>query len=38
MVAQLTAQRRRWRVSYYIVFESVVEAFAPVVERLAGVD
>jgi hypothetical protein len=38
MVAQLTAQRRRWRFSYYIVFESVVEAFAPVVERLAGVD
>jgi probable F420-dependent oxidoreductase len=38
IVAQLIAQRRRWGLSYYIVFESVVEAFAPVVERLAGID
>jgi probable F420-dependent oxidoreductase len=38
IVAQLIAQRRRWGLSYYIVFESVIDVFAPVVERLAGID
>jgi probable F420-dependent oxidoreductase len=38
MVAQLAAQRRRWGFSYYTVFESVIDTFAPVVERLAGVE
>lgn len=36
MVAQLDAQRRRWGVSYYVVFDDAVEACAPVVARLGG--
>jgi probable F420-dependent oxidoreductase len=36
IVAQLLARRARWGLSYYIVFESVIDAFAPVVDRLAG--
>jgi probable F420-dependent oxidoreductase len=37
IVAQLIARRLRWGVSYYVVFESVIDTFAPVVERLTGV-
>jgi probable F420-dependent oxidoreductase len=36
IAAQLLARRERWGISYYVVFESVIDAFAPVVERLAG--
>jgi hypothetical protein len=28
--------RERWGISYYVVFEPVMEAFAPVLARLAG--
>jgi probable F420-dependent oxidoreductase len=37
MVTQLIAQRARWSLSYYIVFDSVIDVFAPVVERLDGI-
>jgi probable F420-dependent oxidoreductase len=37
VVAQLVARRLRWGLSYYVVFDDVVEAFAPVVARLTGV-
>jgi hypothetical protein len=36
IAAQLVARRARWGISYYVVFEDVVDVFAPVVERLAG--
>jgi probable F420-dependent oxidoreductase len=36
ITAQLVARRERWGLSYYVVFESVIDAFAPVVVRLAG--
>jgi hypothetical protein len=36
MAAQLVAHRARWGISYWVVFESAVAAFAPVVARLAG--
>jgi probable F420-dependent oxidoreductase len=36
IVAQLVARRARWGLSYYVVFDDVVDVFAPVVERLAG--
>jgi len=36
MVEELQAHRERWGISYYVIFESYVDAFAPVVARLAG--
>ena len=30
------AHRARWGVSYFVVFEPAVEAFAPLVARLTG--
>lgn len=35
-VEDLRARRERWGISYYVVFEPYMEAFAPVVGRLAG--
>ena len=37
IVAQLIANRARWGISYYVVFDDVVDAFAPVVARLTGI-
>jgi probable F420-dependent oxidoreductase len=36
IVTQLVARRARWGISYYVVFEPVIDAFAPVVARLTG--
>ena len=36
MASQLVAQRLRWGFSYYIVFDSVLETFAPLVDRMTG--
>ena len=36
MVADLWARRQRWGISYYVVHEPYLDAFAPVVARLAG--
>src|SRR2546428_4470800 len=36
MVEDLQAHRERWGISYYVIFEPYVDAFAPVVARLAG--
>jgi probable F420-dependent oxidoreductase len=36
IVAQLVERRARWGISYYVVFESALDAFAPVVARLTG--
>ena len=36
MVEDLQARRRRWWISYYVIHEAYVDAFAPVVARLAG--
>ena len=36
MVEDLQAHRKRWGISYYVIFEPYVDAFAPVVARLAG--
>jgi probable F420-dependent oxidoreductase len=36
IVAQLVARRRRWGISYYVIFDDVVDAFAPIVDRLTG--
>jgi probable F420-dependent oxidoreductase len=36
MVADLQARRQRWGISYYVIHEPYVDAFAPVVARLAG--
>jgi len=36
IVAQLVARRARWGISYYVVFEPVIDAFAPIVARLTG--
>jgi probable F420-dependent oxidoreductase len=35
-VEDLLARRARWGISYYVVFEPFLEAFAPVIARLAG--
>jgi hypothetical protein len=35
-VETLLARRARWGISYYVVFEPAMAAFAPVVARLAG--
>ncbi len=36
MVEDLQMRRERWGISYYVIFEPYLEAFAPVVARLAG--
>jgi probable F420-dependent oxidoreductase len=36
LVERLQARRARWGISYYVVFEPALDAFAPVVARLAG--
>ena len=36
LVEDLQARRERWGISYYTIFELYVDAFAPVVARLAG--
>jgi len=35
-IEDLRARRERWGISYYVIFEPYVDAFAPVVARLAG--
>ncbi|OLE44317.1 MAG: hypothetical protein AUG14_05210 [Candidatus Rokubacteria bacterium 13_1_20CM_2_68_19] len=36
VVEALRARRERWSISYYVIFEPYIDAFAPVVARLAG--
>lgn len=36
MIEDLQTRRERWGISYYVIFEPYLEAFAPVVARLAG--
>src|SRR6266480_1545663 len=36
LIEDLHARRERWGISYYVIFEPYVDAFAPVVARLAG--
>jgi probable F420-dependent oxidoreductase len=36
LVEDLQARRERWDISYYVIFEPYIDAFAPVVARLAG--
>ncbi|HEX9546860.1 MAG TPA: LLM class flavin-dependent oxidoreductase, partial [Acidimicrobiales bacterium] len=36
LVEDLKARRERWGISYYVVHEPYLDAFAPVVARLAG--
>jgi hypothetical protein len=36
LVETLQARRERWGISYYVVFEPYMDAFAPVVAALAG--
>lgn len=36
IVEQLIVRRARWGISYYVIFEVSIDAFAPVVARLAG--
>jgi probable F420-dependent oxidoreductase len=36
LVEDLRLRRERWGISYYVIFESYFEAFAPVVAQLAG--
>ena len=36
MVEDLQARRKRWGVSHYVIFEPYLDAFAPIVARLAG--
>ncbi len=36
LVEDLQARRERWGLSYYVTFEPSMDAFAPVVARLAG--
>lgn len=36
VVEQMEAQRERFGVSYYAVFEHQIDEFAPIVDRLAG--
>jgi hypothetical protein len=35
LVEDLQARRARWGISYYVIFEPYMEAFAPIVARLA---
>jgi len=36
IIENIQARRERWGISYYAIFEPYVDAFAPVVARLAG--
>jgi hypothetical protein len=36
LVEELRRGRERWGISYYVIFEPYMDAFAPVVARLAG--
>jgi len=36
MVSDLQARRQRWGISYYVIHEPYLDAFAPVVARLVG--
>ena len=36
IIEDIEARRERWGISYYAIFEPYVDAFAPVVARLAG--
>ena len=36
IIEDIQARRERWGISYYTIFEAYVDAFAPVVARLAG--
>ena len=36
IIEDIQARRERWGISYYAIFEPYVDAFAPVVARLAG--
>jgi hypothetical protein len=36
LVEDLQARRERWGISYHVIFEPYMDAFAPVVGRLAG--
>jgi len=36
MIEALQQRRERWGISYYVIFERDMDAFAPVVARLAG--
>jgi probable F420-dependent oxidoreductase len=36
LVEDLQARRERWGISYYVIFEPGIDAFAPVIARLAG--
>jgi hypothetical protein len=36
LIEDLQARRKRWGISYYVIFEPYVDAFAPVVAQLAG--
>jgi hypothetical protein len=36
LAEDLHARRERWGISYYVTFEADMDAFAPVVARLAG--
>jgi probable F420-dependent oxidoreductase len=36
LVEELRSRRDRWGISYYVIFEPYMDAFAPVVARLAG--
>jgi probable F420-dependent oxidoreductase len=36
MIEDLQMRRERWGISYYVIFEPYLDAFAPVVARLAG--
>jgi probable F420-dependent oxidoreductase len=36
MVEDIQARRERWGISYYVIFEPYLDAFAPIVARLAG--
>jgi probable F420-dependent oxidoreductase len=36
LVEDLQARRERWDISYYVIFEPDIDAFAPIVARLAG--
>jgi hypothetical protein len=36
LIEDLHERRERWGISYYVIFEPYVDAFAPVVARLAG--
>ena len=35
LMEDIQARRERWGISYYAIFEPYVDAFAPVVARLA---